>query len=145
MIVRHAAAVDLAAVIACDDYAPQHPERQFRIEESLLAGDCFLAERAGNVVGYVLVKHDFFGHEFVDVLMVHPAHRRQGVGRALLQACVERCEAGLLFTSANETNDSAIRLFELVGFRRCGQIDGLNPDCAELIYRAECRDANIRS
>lgn len=144
MKVRRAQAADLKDVIACDDYAPQHPDRLFRIEQSLLAGDCRLAEREGYVVGYVLVKHDFFGHEFVDVLMVHPAHRREGVGRALLQACVERCEAGLLFTSANESNDPAIRLFELVGFRRCGQIDGLNPDCAELAYKAEVRDANIR-
>lgn len=132
-------------MIACDDYAPAHPERGCRIEEALLAGDCLIAEQRLQAAGYALVRHDFFGFEFVEVLMVHPALRRLGVGLALLQACIEQCQTAQLLTSANASNESAERLFIRAGFQPCGWIDGLTPGDAEIVYRVECGAANIRS
>jgi ribosomal protein S18 acetylase RimI-like enzyme len=87
-----------------------------------------VAERAGEVVGYTysgvegpdwmalrgpaVVLHD---------IVVDPAHRRQGVGRALLEATIAALEARrvprvVLHTAAR--NEAAHGLFEQAGFRR---------------------------
>jgi ribosomal protein S18 acetylase RimI-like enzyme len=87
-----------------------------------------VAERDGAVVGYL-----FGGMEGTDYmalrgpaamlydLVVDPAHRRQGIGSALLDAAFADFKARsaprvLLFTA--DKNDGAQSLFERAGFRR---------------------------
>jgi ribosomal protein S18 acetylase RimI-like enzyme len=87
-----------------------------------------VAERDGAPVGYV-----FFGMEGVDYmalrgpagaiydLVVDPAHRRQGVGKVLMDAALtELAKRGAprAVLSTAEKNAGAHRLFEREGFRR---------------------------
>ncbi len=87
-----------------------------------------VAERDGAVVGYV-----FFGMEGMDYmalrgpagaiydLVVDPGHRRQGVGRTLMDAALaELAKRGAprAVLSTAEKNHGAHRLFEGEGFRR---------------------------
>jgi ribosomal-protein-alanine N-acetyltransferase len=68
-------------------------------------------------VGYVLL----IGGDDVHLaeLVVHPAHRREGRGRALLRAAIDRQESGTRVTLAVAAdNDPARSLYESVGFRR---------------------------
>jgi ribosomal protein S18 acetylase RimI-like enzyme len=54
-------------------------------------------------------------------IVVDPAHRRQGVGRMLLDATIEALKtrgAPRVVLSTAERNESAQRLFERAGFRR---------------------------
>ncbi len=86
-----------------------------------------VAERDGSVIGYV-----FAGMEGADYmvlrgpagavydLVVDPAHRRQGIGRLLLEAALENlAERGAprAVLSTAEKNSTAQRLFEQLGFR----------------------------
>jgi ribosomal protein S18 acetylase RimI-like enzyme len=87
-----------------------------------------VAERDGAVIGYV-----FFGLEGVDYmalrgpagaiydLVVDPEHRRQGVGKILMEAALAelaKCGAPRAVLSTAEKNEGAHRLFEREGFRR---------------------------
>ena len=87
-----------------------------------------VAERDGEVVGYT-----YAGVEGTDYMalrgpagvlydiVVDPAHRGQGVGRALLDATLEALEAKgapRVVLSTAERNESAQRLFARAGFRR---------------------------
>ena len=87
-----------------------------------------VAERDGEVVGYT-----YAGVEGVDYMalrgpagvlydiVVDPAHREQGVGRALLDATLEALKAKgapRVVLSTAERNEPAQRLFARAGFRR---------------------------
>nr|WP_305882815.1 GNAT family N-acetyltransferase [Halobellus rarus] len=68
-------------------------------------------------VGYVLL----IGGDDVHLaeLVVHPAHRREGRGRALLRAAIDRQEPGTRVTLAVAADNGPARsLYESVGFRR---------------------------
>jgi ribosomal protein S18 acetylase RimI-like enzyme len=87
-----------------------------------------VADRAGEVVGY-----SYAGVEGMDYMslrgpagviydiLVDPEHRRQGIGRALLEAAIvalkDRGSPRVVLSTA-ERNTDAQRLFERAGFRR---------------------------
>jgi ribosomal protein S18 acetylase RimI-like enzyme len=86
------------------------------------------AERDGEVIGYTYAGVE--GNDYMSLrgpagvlhdIVVDPAHRGQGVGRALLDATLEALEAkGVprVVLSTAERNEPAQRLFARAGFRR---------------------------
>ena len=60
-------------------------------------------------------------------MMVHPDFRGRGVGRALVDACVDRSratgEVELLTLSVTSGNEAAARLYERAGFTRYGRLE----------------------
>jgi ribosomal protein S18 acetylase RimI-like enzyme len=86
------------------------------------------AERDGEVVGYTYAGVE--GTDYMSLrgpagvlydIVVDPAHREQGVGRALLDATLEALQAKgapRVVLSTAERNESAQRLFTRAGFRR---------------------------
>jgi len=86
------------------------------------------AERGGEVVGYTYAGVE--GNDYMALrgpagvlydIVVDPAHRGQGVGRALLDATLEALKAKgapRVVLSTAERNESAQRLFARAGFRR---------------------------
>jgi ribosomal protein S18 acetylase RimI-like enzyme len=101
----------------------------FLVSQAQAAGKLVLvAEVGGAVAGYVfggMEGHDFMvlrgaAGELYD-LVVDPAHRRQGIGRKLLEAAVELLAGQgaprvVLFTA--DKNGSAQAMFASAGFRR---------------------------
>jgi ribosomal protein S18 acetylase RimI-like enzyme len=87
-----------------------------------------VAERAGEVLGYAYAGLE--GNDWLALrgpagvlhdLLVDPAHRGQGVGRALLEAAVEALVsrgAPRIVLSTAERNEAAQRLFAGAAFRR---------------------------
>ena len=87
-----------------------------------------VAERNGEVIGYTYAGVE--GYDYMALrgpagvlydIVVDPTHRRQGVGRALLDATLEALEAKgapRAVLSAAERNEPAQRLFAPAGFRR---------------------------
>ena len=87
-----------------------------------------VAERDGKVLGYTYAGVE--GNDYMSLrgpagvlydIVVDTAHRRQGVGRALLDATLEALKARgapRVVLSTAERNASAQRLFDRAGFRR---------------------------
>ena len=87
-----------------------------------------VAERDGEVLGYTYAGVE--GTDYMSLrgpagvlydIVVDPAHRRQGVGRMLLDATLEALKARgapRVVLSTAERNDAAQRLFDRAGFRR---------------------------
>ena len=134
IVTRVAGHGDVAAMLACDAYAQTHPERGEAVRAAVGHGRCQVAIRAGRVAGYVLTHGDFFGHDFVSLVVVAPAHQHCGVGLRLLAAAEAACQTGKLFTSTNRSNGAAQRLFARAGFVRSGRIDHLDEGDPELVY-----------
>lgn len=109
------------------DLAPRYG--QFLLSQVEREGMLVLvAEREGEVVGYAYAGME--GNDYMALrgpagvlydLVVDPAHRRQGIGSALMDAALDRLrELGaprvLLFTA--DKNHGAQALFDRAGFRR---------------------------
>jgi ribosomal protein S18 acetylase RimI-like enzyme len=78
------------------------------------------------------------------MLGVAPAGQRRGVGRALVQACIDRAREqgrGALVLSSEVRMASAHRLYERMGFVRDPERDWQpNPDVSLLAYVLPLRD-----
>jgi len=74
----------------------------------------------GRPVGYVLILGESDTH--LAELVVHPDHRREGYGRALLDAALDRQAPGTRMTLAVAAdNDPARSLYESAGFEPVGR------------------------
>ncbi|PMQ12126.1 GNAT family N-acetyltransferase [Janthinobacterium sp. AD80] len=139
IITRVALPGDVPAMLACDTYAHIHACRGDTVRAAAGKGQCLLALHAGQVVGYVLLHHEFFEHGFVPLVVVSPAQQRRGVALRLLATAAAACRTEKLFTSTNQSNLAAQRLFASAGFVRSGQIDHLDEGDPELVYVKWCR------
>jgi ribosomal protein S18 acetylase RimI-like enzyme len=64
-------------------------------------------------------------------IAVDPAHRGQGLGRRLLEACQEALAAQgmvMLFLEVRASNGAAMALYRACGWTRCGLRPGYYPD-----------------
>ncbi|MFZ0699907.1 MAG: GNAT family N-acetyltransferase [Thermoplasmata archaeon] len=89
-----------------------------------------VAEVDGHAVGSCTVSPSGAGtnsemsHVGILGILIHHAHRGQGVGRALMTDVLERCRGTyeIVRLSVFSNNSKAIRLYEQLGFERCGHI-----------------------
>jgi GNAT superfamily N-acetyltransferase len=133
LLVRAADAADLGAVRDLDSLAQTARDRSERLVRAQAEGRLVVAERDGAVVGYV-IQAGFFEYDFLELLVVHPSHRRQGVATALVEAIESRSRTGKLFTSTNRSNAAMQRLCEALGFQPSGVVDNLDDRDPELFY-----------
>jgi GNAT superfamily N-acetyltransferase len=127
--VRPAKRVDIAAVLEVDHVAERADEVRRAVEDAR----CLVAEIAGELVGFC-VSGRFFGFDFLDLLVVQAAYRRQRVGTVLLEAWERTAHTPKLFTSTNESNVPMQRLCERLGYIRSGFIENLDEGDPEVIY-----------
>jgi uncharacterized protein (DUF952 family)/GNAT superfamily N-acetyltransferase len=86
------------------------------------------------LAGYtVLRRGHFFGRHFVDLLLVAPAARRQGIGSALLAAAAGVGLGERIFTSTTRSNLAMRALLAAQGWRLSGRLTGLDPDDDEVV------------
>ncbi len=91
------------------------------------------------VSGFVIVKPaHFFGRDFIELLMVDPALRRSGIGRALLLALLRQAlSAGgtlQVFTSTNTSNHPMRSLLQAEDWSFSGELAGLDEGDPELLF-----------
>lgn len=103
---------------------PDPWSRQALKEEIGNPAACFLtALVGGKAVGYVGA-HFACGEFYLDNLAVHPAHRRQGIARALLLALVDFAQkhGGVFLTlEVRPSNRGALALYKGLGFFEVGR------------------------
>lgn len=83
----------------------------------------FVAEKGGKVLGYIGISC-VIDEGYITNVAVFPEHRRQGVGKALIERIFSLArDEGLAFVSleVRESNIPAITLYESLGFRREGK------------------------
>jgi GNAT superfamily N-acetyltransferase len=96
--VRPAKKTDVASVLQLD----HQPERADDVRHAVEGAHCLVAEITGELVGFC-VGGRFFGFDFLELLVVATAYRRQGVGTKLIEAWEKTAGTEKLFTSTNES------------------------------------------
>jgi GNAT superfamily N-acetyltransferase len=111
------------------------PERAEFLRSSLTLGRCQVHVADGAVTGFVIVRPaSFYGRDFIELLVVDPAFRRSGVGRALLRHALATASTSRVFTSTNTSNHPMRSLLEAEDWTFSGELDGLDDDDPELVF-----------
>jgi GNAT superfamily N-acetyltransferase len=107
-------------------------ERIVAEQDGALLGSVLLYSPAANAYGDALAAT---GWPELRLLAVAPAARGRGVGTALVEECIQRARragAGALGLHTSESLQTAIRMYERLGFVRAPEGD-FQPDGAELV------------
>jgi mannose-6-phosphate isomerase-like protein (cupin superfamily)/GNAT superfamily N-acetyltransferase len=132
--IRSATAVDLPALHALDYIAQSEPERRAFIDRSVGEGCAWVIELAGQIWGYSVIGHDFFGRSFLELVYIAAERRGQGLGPVLIRFMETQSRSADFFTSTNESNRHMQYVLEKLGYERSGVIHNLDPGDPELIY-----------
>lgn len=132
--IRAARPDDIDALVAFDEVAQRDARRVAYIRTRVHAGECFVAEREGRPVGYGVLTYSFYGNGMIEMVYVAAAHRRSGVGRALMEFLEGLCATPKLFTSTNLSNKPMQLLLAKLGYTLSGYIENLDPGDPEFVY-----------
>lgn len=139
MEIRQARDDDVAVMCAADRIAVDQKKRQEVIRKLVREGTAYVAVLGGAVAGYAVLEHSFFERGFMSLLMVRQAHRRRGVGSALVRHVEGLCESDRIFTSTNQSNLPMQSLLQKLGYRHSGTVEDLDPGDPELFYSRQVR------
>ena len=119
---------DLKAVEELEKRCFVDPWNMKMLTGSFLSGafSAFVCEEDGAIVGYAGMTAVYEDGD-LDRICVDPAHRGQGLGKALMACVIARAEElklGKLFLEVRRTNESAIRLYIGSGFTQVGERKG---------------------
>jgi ribosomal protein S18 acetylase RimI-like enzyme len=132
-LVRAASADDLPAL---EPFLPAFldpPYKRGRFLRALANGEIVVAVDGGRIAGFMWV-NEFFGHTFVNVLAVPPELRRRGYAGVLLAHAEQNALTDRVFTSTNASNAPMHAVLARYGWRRCGEVDELDPGDPEIVY-----------
>ncbi len=136
--IRAAVPGDIGEILKVDHLAARADlERAEYLRQRVRSGECLVHLAGGSVRGFVVLRPaHFFGRDFIDLLMVDAAHRRAGIGRALLKAALSTAGTDQVFTSTNVSNMAMRSLLEDEGWSFSGQLTGLDEGDPELVFYA---------
>ena len=134
MNIRQAEPSDSEAIIKFDHVAQCEASRLEFIRRVVQFGHAFVAVVNGFVAAYIVLEYSFFGNCFIPMLYVHPDHRRQGIGSALMRHVEQNCKTIKLFTSTNQSNVRMQHLLDKLSYQPSGIIENLDEGDPELIY-----------
>ena len=132
--IRVARSADIDELVRLDTVVPRDPTKAEFIRRWVEAGECFVAEGGGRILGYGVLNYQFFHDGNVDMLMIHPDFRGQGVGRKLLRHLEALCRTENFWVTTNLSNQPMQRLLASEGFKLSGFVDNLDERDPELIF-----------
>ena len=125
---------DVDEIVELDALIIGNTRRRTLIAELVGLQQGYIARQESQIIGFLLMQHYFFGQPFIEVLIVDPSFRRQGVGTALMQHIETVYTPGKLFTSTNTSNKRMQQLCEQLGYVHSGIVENLDEGDPELIY-----------
>jgi GNAT superfamily N-acetyltransferase len=134
--IRRAVAADIGGILRLDHLAAHgdHERAEF-LRRCVGLGECLVHPDRGSLTGFAVLRPaHFFGRDFIDLLMVEPAHRRSGIGRALLRTALAVAGTEQVFTSTNTSNQPMRSLLRAEGWSFSGELDGLDEGDPELVF-----------
>lgn len=134
LIVKKAGKRDTEAVCAVDRKQIGTSVRSTFLVNAIENGHCFVATLNRRCAGFAIMDQSFFDQRFIQLLVVDPAFRRQGVATALIHHLESICPTGKLFTSTNRSNTAARRMLDKLNFIESGWIENLDEGDPEIVY-----------
>lgn len=132
-LIDRASSIDFDEICELDEFVSSGPSRRRTFGPALAQGRCAVARVDGRVRGF-LVMGEFFGHGFVELLIVHPDFRRRGIASSLMRSAELDAPTEKLFASTNQSNLPMRNLCERLGFVKSGVVENLDEGDPGIIY-----------
>lgn len=132
--IRVAQSSDIDNLVHFDTVVLRDAARADSIRRWVESGECYLAEQVEQIVGYGVFNYEFFHLGNVDMLMIHPNFRGQGIGRKLLHHLYSLCKTEKFWCTTNLSNQRMQRLLVSEGFKLSGFVGDLDEGDPELIF-----------
>lgn len=114
---------DLDAVLEIENAAQPTPWSRNIFAEGIASGhDCEVVEKDGQIAGFQVVSRVLDEAHLLNVVIA-PAFQRRGLGWALINRLIERCEekdTSVIFLEVRKSNIAARQLYEHIGFNEIG-------------------------
>ena len=99
-------------------------EDKFKLVEHSDAFYCYVAEKDSKIVGFVIMEDLRDGVSYY-MSQINVAEKRQGIGRALVQKVFDKIgRGGRINLCVNTDNETAIKFYEAMGFKKSGYTEG---------------------
>lgn len=134
ILVQAALENDVESICDLDAIVIGSDRRRDWLFKAVKAEHCLKASIDHSLVGFAIVDRLFFGEAFLSLIIVHPEHRRKGVGTALVRSVESTTQTRKLFTSTNRSNVTAQKFFESLQFAKSGCIENLDEGDPEIVY-----------
>ncbi|ESA33955.1 gcn5-related n-acetyltransferase [Leptolyngbya sp. Heron Island J] len=133
-LIRRAIVNDAATLSDLDHIACGNSNRRDFIRNAVESDRAWVVEISGEIIGYGVISHGFFGRSFIDLIYLAEPHRSSGHGPKLIAFLESQSQSSDLFTSTNESNSHMQHVLEKLGYERSGVIHNLDPDDPEIVY-----------
>ncbi|PFH88601.1 GNAT family N-acetyltransferase [Bacillus sp. AFS088145] len=133
MAIRNAVKNDCESIVILDSQIIESRIREHQIKRSIEENRCIVCEMNNRIVGFMIYHKFFFGHLFIELIIVPPETRRLGIAKNLIKY-VEVFSEKKLFSSTNKSNSSMQKVFQSLGYIESGFIDNLDKGDPEIIY-----------
>jgi len=134
MVVRPATLFDIKEILYIEKEVIKSNCREADIKKSIIQNRCIVGCIDDRICGFLIYHHHFFGQFFVDLVIVSPRKRRNGVAKSLLRYIEENCQTSKIFSSTNQSNQPMQEVFKTLGYVESGVINNLDEDDPEIIY-----------
>jgi ribosomal protein S18 acetylase RimI-like enzyme len=118
------------------DFSTETESSRFDAKDKWLKHDeVFLVETENTVTGYaVLRRSGFFDRDNLEMLIIRPSHRGQGLGELLLRHIEPLVQTAQFFITTNLSNHPMQLLLKRLNYISCGFIDQLDPGDPEIVF-----------
>lgn len=117
--------IDIKGIHEIEKQVYDFPWSEGVIKDCLIAGyHCWVCEQLDEIFAYGILSVAAAGESHVMNLCVAPAVQKRGYGRKMMQHLIDearRQDAGLLLLEVRPTNETAIGLYESMGFNEIGR------------------------
>jgi ribosomal protein S18 acetylase RimI-like enzyme len=115
---------DLEKILSMDERPSKRRADKFNLVECSDAFYCYVAEENQKIMGFIIMEDlgDGVSHY---MLQINSAEKRKGIGKQLVQRVFEKIgHGGHVSLCVNTDNETAIKFYESLGFKRSGFTEG---------------------
>ncbi|MEH6940029.1 GNAT family N-acetyltransferase [Bacillus sp. JJ664] len=134
MEIRPATLLDLKEIMYIEEEVIKSNCREAEIRKSIIQNRCIVSCVDEMISGFLIYHQHFFGQFFVELVIVSPRKRRNGVAKSLLRYIEENCQTSKIFSSTNQSNQPMQEVFKTLDYVESGVIHNLDEDDPEIIY-----------
>lgn len=134
--IRVAVAEDFYAIRNVDrEFVGDRLDRSSQISKAIDEMRCHIMSSDPTIQGFAISSHGTFkGMDFLDLVVVDPASRRQGIASLLIKNFQETCATTQCWTSTNQSNTAMISLLRKLGWQESDHIEELDPGDPDLFF-----------
>lgn len=110
-------------------------DRSAQISKAIAESRCIIVTSGSAIQGFSVVSPNAFRQmDFLDLVVVNPSNRRQGVATLLIAHFRESSKSPECWTSTNQSNQAMLTLLRKLGWEVSDHFEDLDPGDPELFF-----------